>query len=88
VADIVRIKPRSTVVMSYGNPYVVEGLKDTAAFVVGYGEGGFYGNQTVFADAFIRLLKGEIVPRGKLPVAVSKQFPIGSGLTYGATVNR
>jgi len=42
----------------------------------------------VFADAFIRLLKGEIVPRGRLPVAASKQFPIWSGLTYGATTSQ
>ena len=88
VADMVRIKPRSTVVMSYGNPYVVESLKDATAVVVGYGEGGFYGNQTVFADAFIRLLKGEIAPHGRLPVAVSKQFPIGSGLVYGVTTSQ
>ncbi len=47
-------------------------------FVVGYGKGGFYGNQLVSADAFIRLLKGEIVPHGKLPVRVSDRFPAGS----------
>jgi beta-N-acetylhexosaminidase len=68
VRALIRSKPRSTVVMSYGNPYLVKGLKDATAFVVGYGEGGFYGNQVVYADAFIRLLKGEIEARGKLPV--------------------
>jgi beta-N-acetylhexosaminidase len=60
-----------TVVMSYGNPYLVEGLRGAAAFAVGYGEGGFYGNQTVYAAAFIRLLKGEIEATGTLPVALA-----------------
>lgn len=68
--DIMKAQPR-TVVMSYGNPFLVESLRDAAAFVVGYGEGGFYGNQVVYADAFIRLLKGEIEAEGKLPVDIS-----------------
>jgi len=63
------------VILSYGNPYLVEGLEDADAFVVGYGEGGFYGNQSVYADAFIRLLKGEIEARGKLPVSLSGTRP-------------
>jgi beta-N-acetylhexosaminidase len=82
VQKIIKIKPSSTVIMSYGNPYLAESLKKATAFVVGYGEGGFYGNQVVYADAFIRLLKGEISPQGKLPVKVSETFPIGSGIVY------
>jgi beta-N-acetylhexosaminidase len=58
-----------TIVLSFGNPYLVEDLRDVSAFVVGYGEGGFYGNQIVYADAFLRLLKGEIAASGKAPVA-------------------
>jgi beta-N-acetylhexosaminidase len=67
VNELMRSQPR-TVVMSYGNPFHVERLKDAAAFVLGYGEGGFYGNQVVYADAFIRLLKGEIEAKGRLPI--------------------
>ena len=58
-----------TIVLSFGNPYLVEDFHDVSAFVVGYGEGGFYGNQMVYADAFLRLLKGEIAASGKAPVA-------------------
>jgi beta-N-acetylhexosaminidase len=76
------VKPRSTVVMSYGNPYLAPAAEKAAVFLTGYGEGGFYGNQLAYADAFVRLLKGEIVPRGKLPVSVSRGLPIGAGLTY------
>jgi beta-N-acetylhexosaminidase len=58
-----------TIVLSFGNPYLAEDLPGVSAFVVGYGEGGFYGNQIVYADAFLRLLRGEIAASGKLPVA-------------------
>ena len=68
--------------MSYGNPYRVLDLEDATAFLVGYGEGGFYGNQIIYADAFIRLLMGDISPRGKLPVTVSEKFPLGSGIVF------
>lgn len=82
VERLVKARPQSTVVMSYGNPYVVDGLAAPSAFVVGYGEGGFYGNQQAYVDAFIRLMQGEIAPRGRLPVHVSERFPFGSGLHY------
>jgi beta-N-acetylhexosaminidase len=68
VRGLIRAKPQSTVVMSYGNPYLAGNLPEATALVIGYGEGGFYGNQVVYADAFIRLLKGEIEAEGKLPV--------------------
>jgi beta-N-acetylhexosaminidase len=75
-------KPMGTVAMAYGNPYLAEGVKKAAAVAVGYGEGGFYGNQTVYADSLIRLLKGEIKPAGTLPVNVSAAFPLGTGVRY------
>jgi beta-N-acetylhexosaminidase len=75
-------QPKRAVAMAYGNPYVAEGVKKAAAVAVGYGEGGFYGNQTVYADSLIRLLKGEIKPAGMLPVNVSAAFPLGTGVRY------
>ncbi len=60
-----------TIGLSYGNPYLAVETKDLSAFVVGYGEGGFYGNQLVYADAFGRLLKGEVEATGKLPVKLT-----------------
>ncbi len=79
---LTQARPGTTIVMSYGNPYLVEGLARPSAFVVGYGEGGFYGNQQAYIDAFVRLLKGEVSPRGRLPVRVSATFPEGSGLRF------
>lgn len=80
--NLIAAKPDAVVVMSYGNPYLVEGLKEAAAFAVGYGEGGFFGNQLVYADSFVRLVNGEISPWGRLPVHVSQDFPEGSGISY------
>jgi beta-N-acetylhexosaminidase len=79
---VIRAKPKATVAMSYGNPFLAESLKKATAFAVGYGEGGFFGNQIIYADSFIRLLKGEIRPTGKLPVNVSADFPMGTGVRY------
>lgn len=79
---IMTLKPESTVVMSYGNPYHADRFTKATAFLVGYGEGGFYGNQLIYADSFIKLLRGEVVPQGKLPVKVSDRFPCGSGITF------
>jgi beta-N-acetylhexosaminidase len=75
-------KPRDSVAMCYGNPYVAACGRRAAAVAIGYGAGGFYGNQVVYADSLLKLLRGELRPQGKLPVAVSADFPRGSGLTY------
>jgi len=80
--EIIRLKPDATVVMSYGNPYFANRLDGASALVVGFGESGWYGNQTIYADSCLRRLKGEISPEGKLPIKVSDKYPIGSGITY------
>ncbi len=80
--ELIRQKPRSTVVMSYGNPYLVLGARHAGAFVTGYGAGGFSGNQIVFADSFVKLLKGTIRPQGKLPVKISDDISVGTGVTF------
>lgn len=79
---IFREKPRSVLAMSYGNPHIIKKIQNVPAFMTGYGEGGWYGNQVVYIDSFIRVLKGELVPSGKLPLAVSDEYPTGSGITY------
>jgi beta-N-acetylhexosaminidase len=82
VEDLCRAKPRSTVVMTYGNPYLVTSTPEAPAFVVGYGEGGFYGNQLIYVESFFRLVTGALAPKGLLPVRVSDDFPIGAGIRY------
>jgi beta-N-acetylhexosaminidase len=79
---VIAAKPGAVIAMSYGNPHLIRKLGNMPAFLVGYGERGWFGNQAVYFDSFIRLLKGEIKPKGKLPVLVSDKYPIGCGLSY------
>lgn len=75
-------KSKAVVAMSYGNPHLIRKIPEVPVFIVGYGEGGWYGNQSVYFDSFIRLLQGKIEPNGKLPVDVSERYPLGSGLSF------
>jgi beta-N-acetylhexosaminidase len=79
---VIGARPNAVVAMSYGNPQLVRKLPNVASFLVGYGEKGWFGNQAVYFESFIRALKGELKPAGKLPVRVSDTYPIGAGLTY------
>jgi hypothetical protein len=55
-------------------------MENIPAFLVGYGEKGWFGNQAVYFTSFVKLLRGELKPTGRLPVKVSDRYPIGSGL--------
>jgi beta-N-acetylhexosaminidase len=79
---IIAAKPKAVVAMSYGNPHLIRKIENVPAFLVGYGEQGWYGNQAVYFDSFIKLVKGKLKPNGKLPVKVSARFQIGTGLRY------
>ena len=79
---IIKAKPKAVIAISYGNPHLLRKLEALPAFLVGYGERGWFGNQAVYFDSFVKLLKGEIKPGGRLPVKVSDRYPLGSGLTY------
>ena len=77
-----RTGEKSIVAMSYGNPFLIRKIEDVPAFLVGFAERGWYGNQEVYFDSFINLLKGDLVPQGKLPVKVSDLYTLGFGLSY------
>jgi len=78
---IIASKPKSVLAMAYGNPHLIRKIPSVAAYLIGYGERGWFGNQTVYFESFIKVLKGELKPAGRLPVRVSEQFPIGSGIS-------
>jgi beta-N-acetylhexosaminidase len=82
IKKIIASQPYAVIAMSYGNPHLIRKIPNVPVFLVGYGEGGWYGNQAVYFDSFIRLLQGKLKPNGKLPVKVSDKYPIGSGLSY------
>ncbi|MCJ7679852.1 MAG: hypothetical protein MUP70_03920 [Candidatus Aminicenantes bacterium] len=74
--------PKSIVAMSYGNPFLIRKIEDVPSFLVGFAERGWYGNQAAYFDSFIKLLKGNLTPQGKLPVKVNEQYSLGFGLSY------
>ncbi|MFH1941356.1 MAG: glycoside hydrolase family 3 N-terminal domain-containing protein, partial [bacterium] len=80
--EMIASHPKAVIAMSYGNPHLIRKIGNVPVFLVGYGERGWYGNQVVYFDSFIKLLKSEIKPEGRLPVKVSDNYPIGSGLRY------
>lgn len=82
IEQVIAAKPGKVIAMSYGNPYLIQKMEGIPAFAVGYGERGWFGNQTIYFDSFIRLLKGEIKPRAALPVHVSERYPIGTGVVW------
>lgn len=75
-------KPGKVIIMSFGNPHLIRKLSNAPSFMVGYGEGGFYGNQPVYFNSFIKILKGELIPSGRLPIKITNEMPIGFGLSY------
>jgi len=79
---VIAAKPKAVVAMAYGNPHLIRKIPSVAAYLIGYGEKGWFGNQAVYFDTFIKALKGEVRPSGRLPVRISNEYPIGRGLTY------
>ena len=82
IERIIATKPKAVVAMSYGNVHHIRKLPAVPAYLAGYGERGWFGNQEIYFSSFIRALKGELNPKGRLPVLVSEAYPIGSGLSY------
>jgi beta-N-acetylhexosaminidase len=80
INQIVKAKPNRVVAMSYGNPYLIRKLKAVPAFLVGYGERGWFGNQPIYFDSFIKYVRGQIKAEGRLPVNVSEEYRVGSGI--------
>lgn len=79
---IIAARPGAVVAMSYGNPHVIRRIPEVPAFLTGWGERGWYGNQYAYFDSFLRALTGELAPAGRLPVTVSDRYPIGSGIGF------
>jgi beta-N-acetylhexosaminidase len=82
VRRVVAARPGRVVAMAYGNPHLIRALPEVSAFLVGYGERGWFGNQAIYFATFIRAVSGDLSPSGTLPVFVSDDYPIGYGLSY------
>jgi beta-N-acetylhexosaminidase len=82
INKVIAAKPKAVVAMTYGNPHLIRKIPDVGAYLIGYGERGWFGNQAVYFETFVKALKGEIKPAGKLPVKISDKYPIGTGLSW------
>ncbi|MEW5978654.1 MAG: glycoside hydrolase family 3 N-terminal domain-containing protein [Acidobacteriota bacterium] len=80
IGQILEAKPKRVIAMSYGNPHLIRKMSAVPAFLVGYGERGWFGNQSIYFDSFIKWAKGEIKAEGRLPVHVSDEYRMGSGI--------
>ena len=75
--DVARITDRSStpfVTTFFGNPYTASFVSDLPAILLTY---DFYDQPE---RASVRALAGEAAIGGRLPIALSPQFPIGHGL--------
>ena len=74
IREVIQAKPGAVIAMAYGNPYLMTKIGDVPVFLVGYGEKGWFGNQAVYFESFIKVLRGELKPSGKLPVKLGTQY--------------
>lgn len=62
------------IIISYGNPYLIKGFSEVNGYLCAYGDG------ESSIKAAIKVLKGEIPAKGKLPVTISDNFKLGFGI--------
>lgn len=66
---------RRVALLNFGNPYVLGDLPKPAISLCTFSDAADS------IDAAVQVLFGELKPRGKLPVHISKAYPFGYGLT-------
>ena len=66
---------KQLIVISFGNPYLIQGFKDVDAYICAYGD------SEPSINAAIKAMFGEIQFKGKLPVSISEEYKFGAGLT-------
>lgn len=68
-------KGKEVVVISFGNPYLIQGFNDVGAYVCAYGDG------ETSINAGLKAVFGQIKFKGKLPVSISSEYGYGTGIT-------
>lgn len=77
IRDLIRRHPR-TIVVAFGNPYLLQQVPDASTYVVGWG--GFPVSQSAVA----RALLGLAPITGRLPISIPPVLQFGAGLTRDA----
>jgi beta-glucosidase-like glycosyl hydrolase len=67
-------KGKKVIVISFGNPYLIQGFKGINSYVCAYGD------SESSIRAAIKALLGEINFKGKLPVTITDEYKFGTGL--------
>jgi beta-N-acetylhexosaminidase len=82
VAELVRrlAARRPTVVVAFGNPYVLTAFPDISTYVLAWG------HTNVLQRAAARALVGEAPVTGRLPVAIPPYHRVGEGVRVGSDV--
>jgi beta-N-acetylhexosaminidase len=65
---------KEVIVVSLGNPYLIQGFPDVPAYICAYGDA------ESSISATIKAIFGEIKFHGKLPVSISNEYKFGTGL--------
>jgi beta-N-acetylhexosaminidase len=63
------------ILVSFGTPYIVVDVPDVPVYLCAYCPA------KVSESAAVKVIAGQLVPKGKLPVTIPNLFPFGSGLT-------
>ncbi|MGZ5133526.1 MAG: glycoside hydrolase family 3 N-terminal domain-containing protein [Flavitalea sp.] len=64
-----------SITFAFGNPYILDNLCNPKVLVA------CYEDDSIVQETAIDLLQGKIQPKGKLPVTVCRELPVGSGIT-------
>ncbi len=68
-------KNNNTITFVFGNPYAIKNISDAKNIVA------CFEDDSLMHDVALGLLRGTIIPKGKLPVTISNVFKYGSGIT-------
>lgn len=68
------LKGKRVIVISFGNPYLIQGFKGVTSYVCAYGD------SESSIRAAIKAMLGEINFKGKLPVTITDEYKFGTGL--------
>jgi beta-glucosidase-like glycosyl hydrolase len=67
-------KGRKVIVVSFGNPYLIQGFKGVNSYICAYSD------SESSIRAGIKAMMGEINFKGKLPVTITEEYKFGTGL--------
>ena len=67
-------KGKKVIVVSFGNPYLIQGFKGVNSYICAYSD------SESSINAGIKAMLGEINFKGKLPVTITEEYKFGTGL--------